>query len=693
MTWGPIDPEWGQGWEDFDTDPFADEPSGSSRRSGTTVTRLPQPRRGRRGDALDRSITSPRPTGPRPSRPRPDLRGHVSIPPAPERASSGRRTTRPRAASNRPRRPTVRVAAARPARPGRRSLALKVVLGVLLVAVVAKLVDVQVLHSDRLVAVGEDQRLRTVRLEADRGRILDREGRDLALSVLRPSVFADPSQIDDPLAAARSLAPLLDRDVADLAADLAQDGQFVYLDRRIDDDLAARIVELDLAGIHFSEEPARFTPSEDLARSILGTVAPDQTGSTGIELLYDDVLTGTPGELRYERARDGGTIAAAGESRIPAQPGSDVVLTIDRSLQYEAERLMKAQVDAVGAKGGTVVVSRPETGEILALANITRNDEDEIITAGANRAVIDVFEPGSVNKVITMAAVLEEGLVEPDSELTVPWRLPVADYTFSDYKAHATAPMTVTQILAQSSNIGTIMLGQKLGKDRIDQYLRAFGFGDKSALGFPNESRGLLLDPENWSGTSIGSIPLGQGIAVTAVQMLDAYNVIANDGLFTPARLVDATVDADGNRHRVPPGEHRRVVSSETAAQVRAMLAEAVDHGTGARAKVPGYTVGGKTGTARKPQDNGTYRDEAGNFQYVAAFAGMVPAEAPELTILAVVDEPTETIYGGSAAAPVFSDLARFALNRFRIPPAAVAMDTGPSETAAAVTDVDAIDD
>jgi cell division protein FtsI (penicillin-binding protein 3) len=541
---------------------------------------------------------------------------------------------------------------------------------VLLLAVVGKLVHVQVIEPDRFVEVGQTQRLRTVRLDADRGRILDREGHDLALSVLRPSVFADPSQIEDPLASARALAPVLGMDVADLAEILDRDSRFAYLSRRIDDDLAAKVVELGLPGIHLLEEPARFTPSEELARSIIGRVAPDQTGSTGIESLYDDVLTGTPGEMTYERARDGGTIAAAGQTRVAPRSGSDVVLTLDRSLQYETERVLSAEVDALGAKGGTVIISQPESGEILALANITRNTDDEIITAGANRAVIDVFEPGSVNKVITIAAALEEGLVEPDTELVVPDSLQVSDHRFSDDHDHPAAPMTVTEILAQSSNVGTIMLAKELGKDRIDRYLRSFGFGTRTALGFENESPGLLLPTESWSGTSIGSIPIGQGIAVTAMQMLDAYNVLANDGLHVPPRLVAATVDADGTRTPVDQDEPRRVVSAETAQQVRSMLVEVVDSGTGQRAQVPGYSVGGKTGTARKPQDTGTYRDAAGNYHYVAAFTGMVPAEDPELSIIVVIDEPTATIYGGSAAAPVFADLAKFALNRFRIPPA-----------------------
>lgn len=662
MSWGPIDPEWGEGFEDFDIDPFTDEPPGSSRGSRATVTRLPhRTQRARRTDGLDRSLTAPRPTAPR--NPVPPAEGP---PPRRLRAVPGGGDGGP------PRGP--RPSRARAARPERRSLALKVVLGMLLLAVVGKLIDVQVLDRGTYVAVGEDQRMRTVALDASRGRILDREGHDLALSVSRPSVFADPSQIEDPAATAHALAPVLGVNPVDLTDDLSRDSRFVYLDRRIDDDLAAEIVELELDGVHLFEEPARFTPSEALARSIIGKVADDQTGSTGIELLYDDVLTGTPGEVRYERARDGGTIAAAGQTRVAPVAGDDVVLTLDRSLQYEAERVLSEQVAAVDAKGGIAIVSEPATGEILALANITRNTDEEIITAGANRAVIDVFEPGSVNKVITMAAVLEEGLVEPDTELTVPWRLPVADYVFSDYTPHETKPMSVTEILAESSNIGTIMLGQELGKERIDRYLRDFGFGTVSELGFPNESKGLLLPTDNWSGTSIGSIPLGQGIAVTAVQMLSAYNVIANDGMYVPPRLVAATVDSAGVRTPVEVDGERRVVSPETAQQVRDMLVRVVEDGTGKQGRVAGYSVGGKTGTARKPQANGTYRDAAGNFQYVAAFAGMVPAEDPQLSLLVVIDEPSSTIYGGTAAAPVFADLARFALSRFRIPPSVPAV-------------------
>lgn len=670
MSWGPIDPDWGEGWENFDIDPFDDGERGHI----ATVTRLPRTRPGRRGQDLNRSITAPRPTAPRsraPRRPEPSAPAFVPDTHRDEDVPPTRRRLRVVDGGGGGGRPP-RWFGSGPAGADRRSLLIKAAFGVLLLAVVGKLVDVQVLDRDTYTEVGESQRLRTVTLDASRGRILDREGHDLALSVLRPSVFADPSQITDPAAVATQLAPVLGTDVVELTEKLSRESQFVWLNRRVDDDLATRVVELDLDGIHLHEEPTRFNPSGTLAQSIIGTVAPDQVGSTGLEFLFDDVLTGTPGELRYERARDGGTIAAGAQSRVPATPGDDLVLTIDRSLQYEAERALAAQVDAMGADGGIVIVQRPATGEILAMANITRTTDGEIITAGANRAVIDAFEPGSVNKVITIAAALEEGIVEPESTRTVPWQYQVSDHRFSDDHFHPTAPMTVIDILAQSSNVGTIMLGQELGKERLDEYLRKFGFGERTALNFPNESPGILLDPANYTGTSIGTIPIGQGIAVTALQMLQAYNVIANDGVYVEPRLVEATISADGSRDVRRRGEGRRVVSAETAAQVRAMLVEAVENGTDTNAQVDGYTVAGKTGTARKPQESGGYADAAGNYQYVAGFTGMVPAEDPELTMIVAIDEPSASIYGGTAAAPLFAELSNFALSRFQIPPTPV---------------------
>jgi cell division protein FtsI (penicillin-binding protein 3) len=553
--------------------------------------------------------------------------------------------------------------------------------------IVVRLVDVQALNGDQYTSFGVSQRFQDITLPADRGSIFDRNGYDLAVSLPQQTVWANPKLIEHPLEVATALAGPLALDAAatsQLAERLSRDAEFIYVARRVEDDVAAAIAELTLPGIAFLEEPERIAPAGDLARSVLGQVGVDNDGLSGLEKKYDDQLTGEPGELIIEKDPEGRTIPGGEHERVPAQRGDDLVLTIDRSMQYETERALAAQILAKGAKGGTAIVSRPATGEILALANFTTDTETgAIVATGNNMGVTAVYEPGSVNKVITVAAALEEGLVTPDTELTVPDSLQVSDHLYSDHDPHPTESYSVTRILTESSNIGTIKLAQMLGKDRLDSYLRRFGFGTKTALEFPNEAAGQLLRPADYSGTSIGSIPIGQGISVTAMQMLEAYNVLANDGVYVPPKLVMETVDAEGGRHPVDSGDPRRVVSEPTAQQMREMLVNVVAKGTGTRGGITGYSVAGKTGTARKPLPEGGYQDAAGNYHYVANFVGFVPAEKPELSIIVVIDEPAGDIFGGTVAAPVFADLAQYGLRLFRIPPPLLEQDPAPDTAAA----------
>lgn len=566
-------------------------------------------------------------------------------------------------------------------RPQRRLAALFCVVVLMFGTVVFRLVSLQAIGDDRYADFGQSQRVRSVELAADRGSIFDRHGNDLALSIPQRTVWADPKLIADPAATASALAPVLGLDRTELTAKLAEDSSFVYLVRRAPDEVTDRVEALDLDGIYLLDEPTRFNPAGDMARGVLGTVGVDNVGLSGLEAQYDDVLTGEVGELILERDPTGRTIAAAQRRVEPARRGHDLELTIDRGFQYEVERVLGAQVAETGAKGGTAIVARPETGEILALATMRTDPETgEVAPAGSNDALISVFEPGSVNKMITLAGALEDGLITPETTFEVPDHLQVADHTFSDHDPHATRDYSVTEILVDSSNVGTIKIGKLLGKDRIDHYLREFGFGSTTGLGFPDESAGLLLDPEDWSGTSIGSIPIGQGIAVTAMQMLFAFNTVANDGLYVPPRLVRAEVDERGVRHEVEAPESRQVVSELTAERMRTMLALVVEDGTGRKAAVDGYPVAGKTGTARKPQPNGGYQDAAGNYHYVATFVGFAPVEHPELSIIVVVDEPSSTIFGGSASAPVFAQLARYGLRQLQIPPVTVPTTAGAGD-------------
>jgi cell division protein FtsI (penicillin-binding protein 3) len=541
----------------------------------------------------------------------------------------------------------------------------------------ARLVQVQLTGAERYESLGVSQRVRHIELPADRGSIFDRNGADLAISIPQRTIWADPRLIEDPAGVATALVgvlgPVTGLGVAELESRLSGPGAFAFLARRVSDDVADRVEAMGLPGIFFLDEPKRFTPAGDLARSVLGKVGVDNEGLSGLELQYDDRLTGTPGELVFERAPGGRSIPTGERELSPARRGYDLVLSIDRVLQHEAERALAEQVAAKDARGGTAIVSRPATGEILALANVAVDpDSGEVRPSGNNLALTTVFEPGSVNKVITVAAALEEGLVEPETVLEVPESVTLGGHTFRDLDPRPTESWSVTRILSASSNVGTIRIAQMLGRDRIDAYLRSFGFGATTGLGFPNESAGILLPPSRWSGSSIGTIPIGQGIAVTAMQVLAAYNVLANDGLHVPPRLVLGTVDAEGRHHPREAPEARRVVSAATAAEMREMLVDVVTEGTGRRGEVQGYTVAGKTGTARKPQPGGGYKDEHGRFRYVATFGGFVPAERPELSIMVVVDEPTREIFGGSVAAPVFADLAQHALRHLRIPPVLV---------------------
>ena len=346
--------------------------------------------------------------------------------------------------------------------------------GLFAVAVI-RLVYVQVLGSGDYVAYGEEQRIQPIELSGGRGSIFDRNGTDLAISIPQTTIAADPSVIADPAAAARRLAPAMGRDEGELLQALSSDGRFVYLQRQVGDDVAARVRDLDIDGVLLYDEQTRFYPAGELGRALLGQVDPDGSGVSGVEQAFDGDLSGEPGRLMVERDPSGRTIPAGRHQIDPAVPGDDLVLTLDGSLQYQVENILANQVQGTGAQAGVAIVSNPETGEILALANVALDPASGIVgITGNDLAVTANYEPGSVNKVITLAAALEEGLVTPEDVVSVPSSLQVADHTY--YDSHP-GDLTVTEVLAKSSNVGTIKLAQQLGKDRIDEYLRRFGFG------------------------------------------------------------------------------------------------------------------------------------------------------------------------------------------------------------------------
>jgi cell division protein FtsI (penicillin-binding protein 3) len=541
-----------------------------------------------------------------------------------------------------------------------------------------RLAQVQGVAAGRYAAVGFSQRIRRMDLPADRGAIFDRSGRDLALTVPRTTITANPHLITDPLAAAQALSPVVGVDQLKLQDLLSQDKAFVYVARRVNDDVARQVKALGLAGIEFTSEPTRVLPGGDLAAPVLGMVGTDNEGLSGLEVQFDKVLRGRPGWRVVETDPTGTPIAGGDRGMQASVQGDDLVLTIDRSLQYETERDLAAEVAGAHAKGGMAIVMQTKTGEILSMADLTANEDGTVGPSPKNMALTNVYEPGSVNKLITISGAIEQGVIKPDDHFMVPDHIRVADATFGDAEGHPMEDWSVTDIVANSSNIGTIMIGQKLGKQSLDKYMRAYGFGKKTGLGFPGESSGLLLDTSKYSGTSMGTIPIGQGVAVTALQMLAAYNTIANGGIYVEPKLVKATIDGSGDQHPTPASATHRVVSATTAKQMTAMLAEVVRVGTATRAQIDGYTVAGKTGTARKPLE-GARGYKAG--AYMSSFAGFVPAESPQLTAIVILDEPTP-IFGGLVSAPVFAQVAQYGLREFMIPPPDVPLAAVPKTDA-----------
>lgn len=541
-------------------------------------------------------------------------------------------------------------------------------LAVLFGVVIIRLVDLQVVSPGRYTAAGLAQRLRTITLTAERGSIFDRNGAELAMSVEQKTVWADPRAVKDPAAVALALAPILGKDPSALQKDLTKQGAFVYLARQIDPAVAAKVEALHLPGINTVDESKRFAPAGDLAQSVIGGVNLDNIGRAGLESQYDKSLLGIPGRLELEQGPDGRTIAGGRQKVVPAKRGSDLVLTIDRSLQFETERALADQMNQTRALHAVAVVSDPTTGEILAMANMGRDEQGNPAPTADNQALTVAFEPGSVNKAITMSGALEEGVVQPDTVLNVPDRLQVSTAMFQDNETHPPENWTVTDILTQSSNIGTIKIAQQLGVPRLQKYLQKFGLGQATGLAFPNETDGITKTGR-WDGTDIGAIPIGQGVAVNAVQMLQVFNTLANGGVHVAPSLVREVVGPDGTETKRPPAARTRVVSDRTARQMTAMMTNVVKVGTGVKAKIDGYTVAGKTGTPRKPDGRGGYKQGA----YMPTFVGFVPAEAPKLSVIVVLDEP-QPYYAGEVAAPVFARIAQYGLRLFKIPPPANGM-------------------
>ncbi len=565
------------------------------------------------------------------------------------------------------------------ATPRRRLVALLVLMALALGVIFVRLVDVQAVEGNHYEALAMAQRVRSVSLAAERGSIFDRNGHDLALSVPQHTIYADPRVVKDPARYARKLAPIVHVDRAKLRALLAKPKTaFVYVARKVDDDTAAKVKKLALPGVGSVAESERFYPGGALAGPILGFVGTDNNGLGGLEAGFENTLRGRPGRIVAEQDPNGREIPATQRIDDPAKRGGDLVLTLDQSLQFEVEKQLTAQVNSVGARGGIAIVADVKTGDVLAMASVDGGSGKGTARLApateSNRPLTTVYEPGSTAKVITVGAALETGKVQPTTSFWVPWQLQISDRLFKDAEQHSEASWTVSDIVRESSNVGVIKIASSLGKENLDKYQRAFGFGSKTAINFPAESPGIMKNVADYVPSDMGSIPIGYTTAVTPMQMLDVFTTVANGGVSRPPRLVAATIGSDGTRHDLPPKRGRRIVSATTAAELNQMLRGVVTGGTGESAKISGYTVAGKTGTSRKPPYEPTPR-------YMASFAGFAPAEAPRLAAIVVIDQPgtsNNQYFGGTVAAPLFSTIMQYALRLEHVPPTTM-MDAKPT--------------
>jgi cell division protein FtsI (penicillin-binding protein 3) len=507
------------------------------------------------------------------------------------------------------------------------------------------------------------QQITQVVVPAARGTITDRNGVELAISESADDVTADPYLIKQPLAVAQKLSPLLGEPVLSLVAALSKPHTgFVYLAHLLPASVAAEITKLKIDGISMIPDVKRVYPRSWAASQVLGSVGWDDQGLSGIEYRYNSVLHGTNGERKIVNDAIGQPISI--DEVHPADSGKTIELTIDSALQDEVEQVLAGVGAQYSPKGATAIVMNPNTGEILALANWPRVNANDIAGsppyADEDRAVSYNYEPGSTFKAITVAGALQDGVVTPDTEFNIPPVLQVADRQIHDAEQHPDETLTVAQVLKVSSNIGAAEIGMKLGPQKFDYWVHRFGFGSATGVDLPGEEHGIVLHASQYSGSSMGNLPIGQGESVTPIQMATAYSAIANGGILRPPHVVAAI----GGKPTAPPAGHR-IISTATAAELRDMLRGVLaDGGTASGAAIPGYDLAGKTGTANVVV-NGSYSSSS----YIASFIGFVPASAPKLLVAVMVDEPQGSIFGGSVAAPAFQKIVGWAVPYFGISP------------------------
>ncbi|MEY9212997.1 peptidoglycan D,D-transpeptidase FtsI family protein [Thermobifida halotolerans] len=551
------------------------------------------------------------------------------------------------------------------------------ILGVVLLLFAVRLVQIQGIDADDYAEAAANLRLATIEIPTVRGDITDASGRPFAMSVEVRTVFVDPAEVraDQRDEVVRELSQRFDLSAEEVAArlDARVDGQpsrYEVVQRGVSVEEWEELDALGLHGVSAERAYKRVYPEQTGAANLVGFVGTEGYGLEGLEAVLDSTLAGEAGQQQVEVGSDGTQIPMAGGLVKEPVPGRTVRLTLDMDLQWYAQQALAERAEELGAEAGNVVVMTRD-GQIKAMANYPTYDPNDFASATAeqrrNGAVADAFEPGSTNKAITVAAALEEGVTTPDTVYTVPDSIRRHDLEFRDSHPHPTQRLTVNGIMATSSNVGAIQIAEELGAEKMYEYLRRFGFGQPTGLDLPGENAGILTDPQHWSGTDLPSISFGHSVSVNAVQLAGVYAIVANDGIRVEPTLVAGTVDPDGEFTAAPEPESERVISADTAADLRLMLEGTTgEMGTARQARIDGYRIGGKTGTANRINpETGTYQGGG----YVSSFVGIAPVDDPELVVLVVLHNPQEEYYGGEAATPVFTDVMSFALKTMQVPP------------------------
>jgi len=557
----------------------------------------------------------------------------------------------------------------RPGHPQRRlRLTLALVL-VILAVYGGRVIQVQLLDAPGVSAAAQSSRMREAVIPARRGQILDRHGAPLAATVQAYDITVDQTMVTDPIAAAGRIAPVVGLPRWQVRRALDGQRRFAYLARAVSPEQWERVRGLQVPGVFGVATSTRVYPAGSVAAGVVGFVGTDGHGLDGLEYGLEDVLAGEDGLLTYEASAGGRRIPTGRQDERSAVPGTTVRLTLDRDLQFMAERTIARAVRSASADSGSLVVLDPATGHLLALASAPTFDANNPGAVPAesrrNRPLQEIVEPGSTSKVITLAAVLNEGRVSPGTRFTVPGVLYREGEDYRDSSEHGQLRLTLAGVLAKSSNIGTILAGERMSPETFYSYLVRFGIGQPLGIDFPGATRGILAPVAQWNDASFPTIAFGQGVAANAVQIASVFGTLANDGIRVQPSLVLGFQSPDGAPIAHPPPARTRVVSTETAEVMRRMLEMATsEQGTGSAASVPGYRVAGKTGTSdRIDPECGCYRG------YTASFVGMIPAEDPQAVIAVILQNPRHGYYGGEVAAPAFQAMATFAVHALGIPP------------------------